>query len=76
MAVPDARQLDILNKIKQRSNDDGAQYQFDDLNPVFVQDGDTITVNFGFINPNTVGGTPVVEYSLAQNMITSIVYTQ
>jgi len=72
----DNRQLDILDKIKQRSNDDGAQYEFDELNPTFVQDGDTITVNFNFINPDTVGGTPIVEYSLAQSTITSIVYTQ
>ena len=71
----DARQLDILDKIKRRSGDDGALYQFDELSPVFVQDGDTITVNFTFINPNTVGGAPIVEYSISQSAITSIVYT-
>ena len=72
----DAQQLDILDKIKKRSSDDGALYQFEELNPVFVQDGDKITVNFTFINPNTLGGTPIVEYSLNQRAITSIVYTQ
>lgn len=72
----DARQLDILDEIKQRAADDGALYQFDDLNPVFVQQGDSMNVTFEFINPTTIGGSPVVEYSLTQNAITSIVYTQ
>ncbi len=72
----DARQINILDRVKQRSAADGAQYDFDKLNPVFVQDGDTVTVNFSFINPNTVGGAPIVEYSLAQSEIISIVYTR
>jgi len=76
VATLDARQIEILGKIKQRSSDDGALYQFDELNPVFEQDGDTITVNFEYINPNTVGGAPIVEYSVVRSTITSIVYTQ
>jgi len=72
----DARQLDILDEIKQRSIEDGALYQFDDLNPVFVQEGDVMKVSFEFANPNTVGGSPIVDYSLTQNAITNIVYTQ
>jgi len=72
----DPRQIAILDKIKRRSSDDGAEYEFDELEPVFVQDGDTISVTFGYINPNTVGGSPVVEYSVSQSAITSIVYTQ
>jgi len=71
-----ARELDILGKIKQRASADGARYAFDELNPVFSQAGDIMKISFDFINPNTVGGTPVVEYSLGQGAITSIVYTQ
>jgi len=74
--ILDESQLEILERIKQRSSNDGALYQFDQLNPVFEQDGDTITVNFEYINPDTVGGAPIVKYSVVQNTITSIVYTQ
>jgi len=70
------RELDILDKIKQRALNDGARYEFDQLNPVFTQNGNTMHIGFSFINPNTVGGTPVVEYSLSQAAITNIVYTQ
>jgi len=75
-AILTARELEILNKIEQRALVDGARYQFSELNPVFVQDGDTMNVSFDFVEPNTVGGSPIVAYSLSQRAITSIVYTR
>lgn len=70
------QQIDILNAIKIRSNEDGARYVFDDLNPVFEEANDRVKVAFEYINPNTAGGSPVVEYSLSQQRIISIAYTR
>lgn len=70
------QQLNILNVIKLRSIEDGARYVFDDLNPVFEEANDLVKVAFEYINPNTAGGSPVVEYSLSQERITSIIYTR
>lgn len=70
------QQIDILSAIKIRSNEDGARYAFDDLNPVFDEANDRVKVAFEYINPNTAGGSPVVEYSLSQQRIISIAYTR
>jgi len=70
------REQGILAAIKQRSVADGALYPFDELNPVFEQVGDQMNVSFTFIDANTVGGSPIVEYSLSRSEITRIEYTQ
>lgn len=74
--LSDSDELDIIAIIKRRTEQDGAKYNFDQLEPVFADADGSIEVTFSYTDQNITGGAPVAVVSRSSRDIVSITYTR
>ena len=69
-------EIEAIDMVKRLSTEYGMPYNFDLMEPVIEDDGDSYIVYFTYINPNAFGGGPEALVSKNTGEIISLEFTQ